>query len=560
MSSDPEALGTHEAGRSAGGRRQTDRQLAVIGRGWELASRTQGGVSMRGLALAIPCILIVTGLSGCARRTEALQVTEEVLGPAPDHPRAGPDRSWPVSRANGGRLACTTQVGPRWCLVLDGQKGPEYDAIAEPSMTLSPDGQRLAYEARRGRQWFVVLDGEEGPRHDYGGDTTITFSRDGRRVAYAAKKAEQWFMVVDRQEGPGYDQVQHPTFSADGRRMAFEARRGEKWFVVVDHQEGPGYEQVQQPTFSSDGQRVAYEARKGQEWSMVVDGEEGPGYDRVLEATFSPDGRRVAYMANRGEESFVVVDGEEDRGYPSVDSLTFSPDGRRVGYRAKLPRETWIVVVDGEPITRTRERWIEVVDKKVVEDADFVSPIRGSVKGTGSRKYVVLDGRRRGPEYDDIAPGFWYTPDGKRVAYVARKGEDWLMVVDGKEGRAYDHFGPPIFSRNGRRMAYLAVEYGERPGPGVLDVHEVGGLQSYNWVVCGVEGPLYYAREAPMSPGEYWVVVVDGQEGPRYQHIWKGTISNSDAAVTYLAARDHQLIRVTHRAARAGAARHGTPR
>jgi roadblock/LC7 domain-containing protein len=512
---------------------------------------------MRSPALAIPCILIVTGLSGCTRRPAVPVVpvvTEEVLGPAPDHPRAGLNRSWPVHRAKGGRLACTTRVGPRWCLVLDGQRGPEYDAIAEPSMTFSPDGERLAYEARRGGQWFVVVGGEEGPRHDYGGDTTIIFSRDGRRVAYAAKKGEKRFMVVDRQEGAGYDQVQHPIFSADGRRLAFEAKKDEKWFMVVDREEGPGYDRVEHATFSPDGQRVAYEAKKGQKWSMVVDGEEGPGYDQAAKATFSPDGRRVAYVGNTGERWFVVADGEEGRGYDSVHSLTFSPDGRRVGYCATI-RERWIEVLDGEPVVATRETRMEIVDGKLVEDADFVFPLGlASTELTGSKKCVVLDGKRRGPEYDDIAPGgLHYTPDGKRVAYVARKGEDWMMVVDGKEGRAYDHFGPPTFSPNGRRVAYLAVEYGERPGPGEIDVHEVEDFQQYDWVVSGLEGRLHYGREELRSPGEYWVVVVDGQEGPRYEHIWKGTLCNSDAAVTYLAARDHQLIRVTHRAARTGA-------
>lgn len=85
----------------------------------------------------------------------------------------------------------------------------------------------------------------------------------------------------------------------------------------------------------------------------------------------------------------------------------------------------------------------------------------------------------------------------------------------------------------------------------IVDSPEDAGY--YGVVVHGLEGPLYYGRAEPRSPGEYWVVVVDGQEGPRYEHIWKGTISNSDAAVTYLAARNHELIRVTHRAARTGA-------
>lgn len=62
----------------------------------------------------------------------------------------------------------------------------------------------------------------------------------------------------------------------------------------------------------------------------------------------------------------------------------------------------------------------------------------------------MLDGKRRGPEYDDIAfYGLEYAPDGKRAAYVARKGQDWLVVVDGKEGRPYDHFGLPTLAPTG---------------------------------------------------------------------------------------------------------------
>ena len=37
------------------------------------------------------------------------------------------------------------------------------------------------------------------------------------------------------------------------------------------------------------------------------------------------------------------------------------------------------------------------------------------------------------PEYDTIMAGTpVFSPDGKRVAYAARKGAKWLVVIDGR--------------------------------------------------------------------------------------------------------------------------------
>ena len=50
------------------------------------------------------------------------------------------------------------------------------------------------------------------------------------------------------------------------------------------------------------------------------------------------------------------------------------------------------------------------------------------------------------------------SPDGKRVAYGAQKGEKWRVVVDGQEGSEYDRIveGGLIFSPDSKRVAYLA--------------------------------------------------------------------------------------------------------
>ncbi|MHB9023803.1 MAG: WD40 repeat domain-containing protein [Armatimonadota bacterium] len=64
-------------------------------------------------------------------------------------------------------------------------------------------------------------------------------------------------------------------------------------------------------------------------------------------------------------------------------------------------------------------------------------------------------GHRRGclPE---ILPGLFFSPDGKRLAYEVAVGKQWAVVVDGKQGKAYDDLDIPIFSPDFRRMAYAA--------------------------------------------------------------------------------------------------------
>jgi dipeptidyl aminopeptidase/acylaminoacyl peptidase len=76
-----------------------------------------------------------------------------------------------------------------------------------------------------------------------------------------------------------------------------------------------------------------------------------------------------------------------------------------------------------------------------------------------SKEWVVKDGQA-GAEYDAILQGsLIFGPDSKRLAYAAKKGPKWLVVVDGREaGAEYDRIleGSPIFSPDGKRVAYLA--------------------------------------------------------------------------------------------------------
>jgi hypothetical protein len=43
------------------------------------------------------------------------------------------------------------------------------------------------------------------------------------------------------------------------------------------------------------------------------------------------------------------------------------------------------------------------------------------------------------------------------MAYAAAVGNSWMVVADGVEGKRYDRVRPPVFSPDGRHLAYQAV-------------------------------------------------------------------------------------------------------
>ena len=47
-----------------------------------------------------------------------------------------------------------------------------------------------------------------------------------------------------------------------------------------------------------------------------------------------------------------------------------------------------------------------------------------------------------------------FSPDSRRVAYVAQRGNNWFMVVDGKPGPAYNALWDADFSPDSRHVAY----------------------------------------------------------------------------------------------------------
>jgi hypothetical protein len=60
------------------------------------------------------------------------------------------------------------------------------------------------------------------------------------------------------------------------------------------------------------------------------------------------------------------------------------------------------------------------------------------------------------------AEGLAYSADGHSRAFAARRGPASFVVVNGKEGPAFDRVVSPVFSPDGERVVYRARLGGER--------------------------------------------------------------------------------------------------
>ena len=129
----------------------------------------------------------------------------------------------------------------------------------------------------------------------------------------------------------------------------------------------------------------------------------------------------------------------------------------------------------------------------------------------GNQHFVVVDGVEHGP-YDSTLKGSpAFSPNGRRVAYAVADSGKWKVVVDGKAGREYDSLiGSLVFSPDSKRIAHAAKRGNKWMV--VVDTEEGKGFEGIQSI-----GPIFSPDSKRIAYGagntREQFVVVDGVPG-----------------------------------------------
>ena len=316
--------------------------------------------------------------------------------------------------------------------------------------------------------------------------------------------------------------------SADGRRLAYKVKHGNKSLMVVDGVPGHEYDVViDPPKFSRDGTRYMYPAFRGkkQQHVMVVDGVESEEFDHLgLSFSFTDEGH-PAYVGVREIESPLqppaATDGKVPEFEREIDGITMNERVYRYGdtgghYSTWVarPGRRLILIRDGIPSPEYDE----------IGWTDFSPDGRRLAYSArqGATWRVIVDGAALG-NYDlvipfgGVEPRAFFSPDGRRIAYAAKRGGKWSAVIDGEEGPAYDFidaFGGR-FSSDGRRTVYKA-QRGKQEVLVADGIELAGNYDHIGTTDFTPDGSLVYLA----SRGREKWLVVDGKERPRPERGW----------------------------------------
>jgi len=137
-----------------------------------------------------------------------------------------------------------------------------------------------------------------------------------------------------------------------------------------------------------------------------------------------------------------------------------------------------------------------------------------------------------------------FSPDGLRVAYVARRGEKFLVVVDGKEGPEYERIrvGAPSFSPDSRRVAYFAERAGKTLA--VID-----GIESKPFDRSSSATPIFSPDSRRVvylaNHGKGTHIVIDGVETVEPEYVGEPRFSKTGKRMAYVVVRQDKWYVVT---------------
>ncbi len=292
-----------------------------------------------------------------------------------------------------------------------------------------------------------------------------------------------------------------------------------------------------------------------------------PDKYKAIDPVFSPNGISVAYTA---QELIVYA---EKKGLCTGESfyikalLEKNPDYEKqwiAQYGDSIKKEIQKVKTEENYGLCSIERTFVVlnnkngqVESKRYDAINFVnfSPDGSKLAYIAKEKkesFVVVEDKE-GKRYDNIvgqsyegitygAGNVVFSPDSQRIAYVASKSNKSFVVVDGAEGKPYDWVEYLTFSPDGKKVVYAAGEskasfmvVDGQEGKRYADVQLVRGP----CIGCTVGRPVFNPANSSVAytahVGGKYVVVVDGRESASYDYVYGIAFSPISGRVFYSA-------------------------
>jgi hypothetical protein len=360
----------------------------------------------------------------------------------------------------------------------------------------------------------------------------IAWSGDGSTVAWIEHDPDGKRMraVVNGQPGRWFIEVRDLEIARDDVTPIYVAKDADGEHVVVCEHAG---ETLEHALILHDmdwtAPHFAVLARHGfRDERLVVDGVPGPDVDDVdiMHLDWLPDGRPV-YTAKRGGRFHSVVGGELGPDYASLSASHPSASGRVAFVAFDDDHQHARVIVDGTPGAPYDD-----VDGLRIGPAGTVV-----YEGTrGTKRYAVVGDRELGP-YDRVMDPV-FSRAGDRVAFSARRGDNWFVVVDGVEGPPFIGVGESLtaatFSEDGRHVAYVA-NLERQVGGRAMVVRDGASGDAWDDVrdlTFSADG-THLAFEA--ERGHDHLVVVDGEPGPAFADV--GSLRFGEHGTIYYEAR-----------------------
>lgn len=219
---------------------------------------------------------------------------------------------------------------------------------------------------------------------------------------------------------------------------------------------------------SPDLQHAAYIVQEKELYVPVVDGQRWQPIENGHPPVFSPTSQQLALANFRDGQRRMVINGEEGPAYDGMGRPVFSPDGQRLAYSVKQD-DQWFVVVDGQE----RGPYQAIMTGDLVQGKPLilmdVSPIVFSpdsqriafVAQKGNQWFLIIDGVETLLPYDGVVlSSLTFSPDGQQFAYIAEDKGKRFLVINGEEQTAYNQIAYFDFSPDSQHTAYAAKKGG----------------------------------------------------------------------------------------------------